>query len=1178
MSGIDLSTLNEAQRRIATTLDDPLFVQAGAGSGKTFTLTRRVVWALSEGSGANGRPFLDDLSQVLVITFTNAAAREIKERVRSSLRDAGMHELSLSVDSAWISTIHGMCQRILRRNALQLGLDPGFGVCDTHLQEQMIDEAVDRAVGAARRNAKRDSVVWRMFEDLEYFGVVTRVRTLVNLAHAASEGFDSLLVAEAGAAGGIAAAMSDLARSYEALGSVKGLSAAAQKAVVPSLEALREFEALPPSHRTPKRALEALAVCKMPRSSKAIADFHAEAKAELEHAKAMAALEDAAELAPVLVDLALRTDECYTQLKRSQALLDNDDLITLALDAVRNDPVVEARYAGRFRLVMVDEFQDTDAKQLELISLLAGGGACRSGLGCSSGAPRSLSLARFASRASATRADAPVGPSHEEGRHIARAAAALQDDSGGGQVPRHLATVGDAQQSIYRFRGADVSVFNAHGTHVPEAGHVRLDMNYRSHADVLAFVDAVCGGQAGVLEDFMHLDACPTRKDGYRARSMPRVTVELVTSQEKGVNAQDRTVQLASQLADRLAQYSDAGEPAGGMALLLGSTTHADCYIDALRARGLECVVTGGSTFTKAPEVGVMLALLRTLANPRDTQSGLFPLLSSEMFELDANDFVQLGSRRQQKLDAPTKRTIDKGLAEFEFFGDASPSARLEHAHEVLSRALEDVSTKPVADVCMDVVMGSGWLSRLEEQGPQGIAREANVLAAIRYIRDLTSELGLGPVRAAAEFAHWLEVSKVPPASLAGAEQNTVRVMTIHASKGLEYPVVAVAECWSNPKQDGGLWSGKNAEGQVEAVLAPKGGVKLDGAEDACRTGDIVDTACRLRNDARAADAQEKARLLYVALTRAREALVLAMNVPTSKQGISSELAAGVVDALMGGELPPEGECSLEYGGSAPACVRHVVATHAEPEEPDDGETARVVGLYPVEVISCDEVSLVRAREDVFSYSSALAGLSHGAEVAAPVAGSARRPPAPRKEEREAEAAGEPVTSDEDKATNLGSAFHMVAQAMVESAGKLPAERVDAICLCWGLSPRQRARLDTALVTWRASELRKEALGWNLVRAEVPFFALSGGSPHGRYVEGAIDLLCTNGTACEGAALVVDYKTGDLKLTEEQVRARHAAQAELYANVLLSLGFDSVECAFFAVETGVVVRYKFECD
>ncbi|MEE0026052.1 MAG: UvrD-helicase domain-containing protein, partial [Atopobiaceae bacterium] len=131
MSGVDLSTLNDAQRTIATTLDNPLFVEAGAGSGKTFTLTRRVAWALSAGSGADGGAFLSSLDQVLVITFTNAAAQEIKERVRSTLRAAGMRDAALAVDSAWISTIHGMCGRILRRNALDLGLDPEFGVCGT---------------------------------------------------------------------------------------------------------------------------------------------------------------------------------------------------------------------------------------------------------------------------------------------------------------------------------------------------------------------------------------------------------------------------------------------------------------------------------------------------------------------------------------------------------------------------------------------------------------------------------------------------------------------------------------------------------------------------------------------------------------------------------------------------------------------------------------------------------------------------------------------------------------------------------------------------------------------------------------------------------------------------------------------------------------------------------------
>ena len=157
------------------------------------------------------------------------------------------------------------------------------------------------------------------------------------------------------------------------------------------------------------------------------------------------------------------------------------DLVRLALHAVRDDRGVAADYAGRFRLVMVDGFQDTDSQQLELISLLSGGDA------------------------------------------------------------EHLATVGDAQQSIYRFRGADVGVFRARGASLPPEDHIRLSVNYRSHADVLSFVGRVCGGERGVVEDYMRLDPNPSRRDDYVARSLPRVSVELTVGQSR-VSTEQRAV------------------------------------------------------------------------------------------------------------------------------------------------------------------------------------------------------------------------------------------------------------------------------------------------------------------------------------------------------------------------------------------------------------------------------------------------------------------------------------------------------------------------------------------------------------------------------------------------------------------------------------------------------------
>lgn len=1214
---VDLSGLNERQHKIATTLDEPLFVEAGAGSGKTFTLTQRVAWALSPGSGADGRPFLDGLDQVLVITFTEAAAREIKERVRATLRRAGMGEAALAVDDAWISTIHAMCRRILSRHALDLGLDPSFSVVADAHQQALFDRAMDDVMRAARRE-EAFAPVLAEYElggrtpQGSYTGAMGVVARLVAEGRSAAGGLGALACA-AGAADAPARAVHELAMRVEELACLPLTPAASQK-VGPALEALRGFEALDPAARTADAAAAALVGVSLPQARGKIKEAVAAAKSALALARAELAFCRVAPLADALLELARRVARRYDEVKLAERCLDNDDLVRLALLAVRDVPAVRRDYAGRFRLVMVDEFQDTDEMQLELIELLSGAGA------------------------------------------------------------RHLCTVGDAQQSIYRFRGADVGVFVGRGEGVDEAQRVRLDVNYRSHADVLALVERVCTGgdgpARGTMAGFMHLDANPGRKDRYRARELPRIDLEVCAGPGRmGRPSRQQVATMAAQLADALARYRDAGERPGDMALLLGVTTHADLYIDAIRARGMECVVTGGSTFTGTDEVKVVRALLHALANPADTQSGLFPLLASEMFGLDANDFCELGTRLQDKLDAPTKRGIDRGLETMEFYGGREPSARLARAHEVMARALADVRTRPVADVVERAVRDSGWLARLEAGGAEGLARAANVLAAVRYVRDLTSELGLGAARAAFEFDAWLAAAKVPPASLAGGDagagSGTVRVMTIHASKGLEFGVCAVAECWGGRRGDGALAVGPAPDGGREFVLRPAekdlskwlaavDPEELEPSADRAAVPPLSARYLALRAADEEAEAAERSRLLYVALTRAREALVLGVAAASGKEGPYFELAAATLDAL-GASGCAAGCRALDYGGSAPARLRcvsvaadgdgGVVADSggtmpgfdgpvpADPAElvrwgvgekdagpegavagvgagervasagaasaatPDSTVTPDPVaplapgpqpapgvppepapfGLYELEPDAPVEHGTWRAREGVFSYTSVHALLAE--QGGAPGA----RPATPTRAERDAEAAGAPATADTDRATNLGSAFHELAQAMVESGRPVGEARVAAQARRWNLSARAEGRLRAALARWEGSSLRAEALSWPRVRAEVPFFQQVN-SPYGDYLEGAIDLLCTD----EGGrrALVVDYKTGDAGLSPEEVRARHAMQAEFYASVLLAEGHEHVSCAFVCVERDdpsapdepLVARYGFDAS
>ena len=140
---IDIDSLNGPQREAVVTVDGPLLVLAGAGSGKTFTLTQRIAYALLPESG----PAASGVDEVLAITFTEKAAAEIKARVKRTLRAEGLAEEALRVDGAWISTIHGMCARILRAHALDLGLDPAFGIMGDAERAEAVADAIDGALG-----------------------------------------------------------------------------------------------------------------------------------------------------------------------------------------------------------------------------------------------------------------------------------------------------------------------------------------------------------------------------------------------------------------------------------------------------------------------------------------------------------------------------------------------------------------------------------------------------------------------------------------------------------------------------------------------------------------------------------------------------------------------------------------------------------------------------------------------------------------------------------------------------------------------------------------------------------------------------------------------------------------------------------------------------------------------
>ena len=1188
---MDLSTLMPQQLQVVKTLDRPLFVSAGAGSGKTFTLTRRIVYALSPESG----PFVEHLDQVLAITFTKDAAAEIRDRVRRALIEEGMDEEALTVDDAWISTIHGMCSRILRAHALELGIDPEFTVLtDT---DELMDQAVEHVLGRATApdaapelaaSLKALYAWYPMAGEGGPFGAGTTikglVRDLLELSSQLPGGMDDVRVARG------QADTSALADAYRAaLGASKATTEKAQVA----LDAIDAFEA---SGKTMEDAARLMMSCSMPRASKAFPKEQVELlKAEAADAFINIVLACGGPALDALVGLARAVEAEYRALKAGQSALDNNDLLRMAYEALRDYPAIRAAYEGRFKMVMIDEFQDTDQMQVDLIRYLTGAGE------------------------------------------------------------RALCTVGDAQQSIYRFRGAEVEVFRrqerkvgltaapdvAAATDAPAGELVKLVRNFRSHDEVLRYVARVFDGDTGgLMQGFLDLEPSDKRKDKLKAKASRRQALFVA-----GGSTQERTQAKARAIAERFQALVKAGQPQGDMVLLLGRMTNADVYAQAFRDQGLDCVIAGGSVFAQAAEVQTVRALVCALANPADTAQGLMPLLASPMFALGAQEFLALATKLDDQTGETSRRNIDMGImSDFDVPG-LQNLPLVTRAREVLRYALCRVGRDSFAAIARDVVNASGWFVRLAQRGPEGKAIAANVLKALDAVAEAEAELGNSPRSIAFAFDRFL-AGKEAPGALNEEGDGAVRIMTVHASKGLEYPVVAVAECFGVRKSSGAAQMGRVEGGaQVVALPARFDGVKLaDGTfvkgddvkkqfehafkgkgtslwlppelmEDVCATGSPAEAFARLRNDDLQLSLEERARLLYVAMTRARELVILAMDAGVSRGKVTAPtfdvetdltydvlrriLPTGSLDMpqldsdrlafdnskpgdyelisladFTFGEQVFEANASLDVEGrlvrgdadAADNAARSTVPGPADPE-PDSFEL-----VYP-QAVGVRMGTCPFPARDSYSYSSIAAALhaeteDRAAETRVPMDEAGDDAESDGSEMTDADvAAVEPVGNP----MALGSAFHAACQWLIEmGADALPAERADALARLWCLTPEQRERFDVALDRWLKSAVRADLLAWPCVRAEVPFFSLGCEDEdiarYGAYAEGAIDALATN-PADSSRALVIDYKTGGTPdETPEQLQEKHALQARVYADVLHKAGFEAVTVKFVRVE------------
>ncbi len=804
-------------------------IRAGAGTGKTGVLAARFV-ALLRPRGDQSA-LVDEVRQILAITFTDKAAAGVKERIRTLVaaeleraapgERASWERVRRELLGAQISTIHAFCARIVRENPLEAGIDPEAAILDEHEGRAWVEGIVeDELIARLRRGDAATTALLRRRRSLRggrdggAVGAVVRI-----LERLGTSGRDPTWLAEA------LARQEALAPGAEAaLEGAKQRIAAAVRGALDTKDRSRKVAKLrdawpgiepllagfgPASPAGALVAVDRLARLlpglKLPAAvDDALRRENGVLRGTLpEEWGFLATLPEARLLTGLLADLAT----AVRLRQRADGVLTFDALVTEARRLLVTHPGVRARYAGRFRAILVDEFQDTDAVQAEVVRQLASGGAL-------------------------------------------------------------LFVVGDEKQSIYRFRGADVAVFQE--TRAALGAELALGTNFRSQPAVLEFVNALAARTLcippGSRGEHWTVFGDADRLVADRAQEWPRPAVRLVSFVPRDgrakLQAEVREVEgrvLAGVVADMLAREVPRVRP-GEIAVLFRTLNQVKAYEYALRRREIPYYVVKGRGFFQCQEVRDVVSLLGAIADPRD-EVALAAALRSPMFGVDDDTLWRLA----WPADAERPRLARRFRA-VETFADfpVGQRAELARVRDLLAHLRRARSRATLPELFAEALAATDFEPVCLTQF-QGMQKVANVRKLIELARTAERRRHV-TLREFVRFVRELTTreAREPEAALVGEHDDVVRLMTIHQAKGLEFPVVILVDLGRALERERDTLVLDDTLGVLAAPVSGVGAFPL-------RHARLEEYRARERDRARA----EHARLLYVACTRARDHLVL---------------------------------------------------------------------------------------------------------------------------------------------------------------------------------------------------------------------------------------------------------------------------------------------------------------
>lgn len=802
------------------TIKSNVSLLAGAGSGKTYVLMKRFVQILRADLSVNP-------TNIVAITFTRKAADEIKGRVRQAVSECveqaqndlerlRWQEHLQKVESAPISTIHSLCSRILRDNPVETQLDPEFTILEDFEAQDFFKETLQQYL---RKNIKENAALRRL---VQTYGVNSFVNQVTALGDKLSE-----LVREDNLAEPylkakeelpalqqkLFAAVRDVIEAREALGAkTKGRQTLTEAAGL-----LDEMQKQLLAPEPDCSLLDASGVVKV--SGKALS-------AELTNLKNLRQ-----ELNNVLLNakgcdlvqdwLAVLQEfyACLSARKQENNVLFNDDLDLLAIEHLQKNEALRQKYQERYKYIMVDEFQDTNERQRQLIYLLCG--------------------------------------NKLDGKN-------------------NLFIVGDVKQSIYRFRHADVSVFNKVKEDIAQNAGKNLGMktNFRSTQSIVES----CNTAFCQLMDLPEEEICLEHHEGANTGGAKVCLLQVpYKSKDDDLGAKEDKWQkeaeaIAAYLQQELPKVEPQLRPGASKAILLRAMTHCEILRQTLQGYGINCVVVKGKGFYEQQEVLDILNLLAALHN-RYASLELAGALRSNYFGLDDATLTQLFWQTEN--DKPLWDVLQAvGSGELQLNLQPEQQALAMHAAERLRSLRQAAALMALPELfaqLWDELKPEFVLSQ-QENGP-------SKLANVKKLRRLAQQYCQTKQ---ASLAEWLQnvkdlraSSSKEPAATVQAD-DALQIMTIHNSKGLEFDLVILPQLDKSVKGDTAsikYLPGKEGE---QGLL----GIKVPDKEMQLQNSGVYELAKARDSEL---EEEESRRLLYVAMTRAQKQLLMVGTVAEEK-------------------------------------------------------------------------------------------------------------------------------------------------------------------------------------------------------------------------------------------------------------------------------------------------------